>query len=270
MNVASLTRRIDTELRAHGNRTRARNERAYLKSTLEHYGVAVPVIRRITKAAVRDAGGPTRQELVRTVDTLWARRVHELRMAAVELLVLRGELLREADIRWLERLIREADTWALVDVLGATVAGALVERHAALGRTLDRWAKDELFWVRRAALLAQLGPLRRGAGDFARFGRYADAMLEEREFFIRKAIGWILRDTSRKRPTVVRDWLAPRAARASGVTLREAVKYLPARDRQRLMRAHRARGATTAKATSKGQASMMKRERTTGRGGGAR
>lgn len=251
MIVASLTRRIDTDLRACGNRTRARNERAYLKSKLRHYGVAVPVIRRITKAALRDAGEPTRQELVRSVEALWARRVHELRMAAVELLVLRGELLRATDIRWLERLIREADTWALVDVLAATVAGALVERHPALGRTLDRWAKDELFWVRRAALLVLLGPLRRGAGDFARFGRYADAMLEAREFFIRKAIGWILRDTSRKRPALVRDWLAPRATRASGVTMREAVKYLPPRDRERLMRAHRARDAAAAKRRTK-------------------
>jgi 3-methyladenine DNA glycosylase AlkD len=83
---------------------------------------------------------------------------------------------------------------------------------------------DYDFWIRRSALLALLIPLRRGDGDFARFTRYADAMLDEKEFFIRKAIGWVLRDTALKRPTMVYDWLFPRAARASGVTLREAVK----------------------------------------------
>jgi 3-methyladenine DNA glycosylase AlkD len=51
-------------------------------------------------------------------------------------------------------------------------------------------------------------------------------MLEEKEFFIRKAIGWVLRDTARKRPDLVYAWLLPRAARATGVTLREAVKPL--------------------------------------------
>ncbi len=56
-------------------------------------------------------------------------------------------------------------------------------------------------------------------------------MLEEKEFFIRKAIGWVLRDTARKRPDMVCEWLLPRAARASGVTLREAVK--PLTDQQR-------------------------------------
>jgi 3-methyladenine DNA glycosylase AlkD len=51
-------------------------------------------------------------------------------------------------------------------------------------------------------------------------------MLDEREFFIRKAIGWVLRDTARERPDLVYQWILPRAERASGVTLREAVKRL--------------------------------------------
>ena len=51
-------------------------------------------------------------------------------------------------------------------------------------------------------------------------------MLDEREFFIRKAIGWVLRETSKQRPELVYEWLLPRAHRASGVTIREAVKYL--------------------------------------------
>ena len=96
---------------------------------------------------------------------------------------------------------------------------------------LDRWAEDDDFWLRRSALLALLEALRRGGGDFPRFSRYADLMLEEKEFFIRKAIGWVLRDTARKRPDMVYEWLLPRAARASGVTLREAVK--PLTDQQR-------------------------------------
>jgi 3-methyladenine DNA glycosylase AlkD len=87
-------------------------------------------------------------------------------------------------------------------------------------------ASDEDFWVRRSALLALLVPLRRGEGDFARFGRYAEAMLEEHEFFVRKAIGWVLRDTATKRPDLVYAWLEPRAGRASSVTVREAVKHL--------------------------------------------
>jgi 3-methyladenine DNA glycosylase AlkD len=64
-------------------------------------------------------------------------------------------------------------------------------------------------------------------------------MIEEKEFFIRKAIGWVLRETSKKRPDEVYAWLAPRTHRASGVTMREAVKYLDDRRATTLMDAYR-------------------------------
>ena len=147
------------------------------------------------------------------------------------LLVLYSDLLRAGDLPLLERLLRESKTWALVDALAASVVGDLIERHPTSVAILDRWATDDDFWIRRSALLALLIALRKGEGDFARFARYADAMLDEKEFFIRKRIGWVLRDTARKRPDMVYEWLLPRATRASGVTLREAVK--PLSDRQR-------------------------------------
>jgi 3-methyladenine DNA glycosylase AlkD len=134
----------------------------------------------------------------------------------------------------------QSRTWALVDGLASSVVGPLVERQPELAATLDRWAADEDIWVRRSALLALLLPLRRGEGDFERFSRYADAMLAEREFFIRKAIGWVLRETSKKSPELVYDWIRDRAARASGVTIREAVKYISEEQREDVL-ARRAR-----------------------------
>src|SRR6185503_1127671 len=179
---------------------------AYLKSDLVHVGVPVPTIRDAVMAALKDDKDLTREELLAAVDELWDD-VHEHRMAAIELLVKRGKVLTSADAKLTEALLRDSKTWAYVDVLATHVMGPLVVADAKLERTLDRWAKDTNFWIRRSAMLALLKPLREGGGDFARFARYADAMLEEREFFIRKAIGWILRETSRKQPKLVYDWL---------------------------------------------------------------
>jgi 3-methyladenine DNA glycosylase AlkD len=162
-------------------------------------------------------------------------------MVAVELLDMHSKLLGPDDMPMLERLLRNSHTWALVDSLAATVVGALVTKHPQLAETLDRWATDEDFWLRRSAMLALLVELRQGRGDWDRFARYADSMLEETEFFIRKAMGWILRDTSKRRPDLVYDWLAPRAGRASGVTVREAVRYLTDDQREAVMSAYRER-----------------------------
>jgi 3-methyladenine DNA glycosylase AlkD len=231
VDVRALAASIDAELEAAGDAHRAEHERAYLKSGLRHYGTSVPAIRTIARATARQHPGMTHDQLVALIEALWTTRVHECRMACVELLVLHLDRLGPADAPLLERLLRESLTWALVDGLSVSVVGTLVERHPELTPVLDRWAVDDDVWLRRSALLALLVPLRQGGGDFDRFGRYADAMLDEREFFIRKAIGWVLRETARKRPDLVYDWLLPRAARASGVTIREAIKPLSASQR---------------------------------------
>jgi 3-methyladenine DNA glycosylase AlkD len=235
-------REIASSLRALGNQERAAQERRYLKSELRHLGVSVPAIRRVAKGFAAAHPDLTRDELLELVEALWSEPVHERRMAAVELLDLYGHLLEPGDVSLIERLIRESKTWALVDGLAVSVVGRLLERFPELVAALDRWAQDEDFWLRRTSLLAQLGPLRGGEGDFARFGRYADAMLGEREFFIRKAIGWVLRETGKKRPELVYAWLRPRAEQAAGVTVREAVKYLPAEERDELLALHRSEG----------------------------
>jgi 3-methyladenine DNA glycosylase AlkD len=216
-----------------------------LKSDLEFLGVGLPAMRQAMRAFKREHAGLDRRGLVALVTILWKRPVFEQRLMAVLLLEAFEPLLRPADMRLLERLIRESRTWALVDELAIAITGPLVERSNDL-RILDRWARDQDFWLRRAAMLALLRPLRRGKGDFRRFARYADRMLEEREFFIRKSIGWVLRETGKPRPDTVYAWLLPRAGKASGLTVREAVKYLSSAQRAEVLAAHwsaRRRGA---------------------------
>jgi 3-methyladenine DNA glycosylase AlkD len=232
---------IEQELRALGTQERAAHEKAYLKSDLEFTGTAVPAIRSVVRSWRRRQPGLDHDGLVAVTRQLWARPVHECRMAAAELLTADGPLLDAADIGLVEGMLRTARTWALVDGLAANVTGDLVLRYPELTATLDRWAADQDFWIRRSAMLALLVPLRQGAGDFERFSRYADQMLTEKEFFIRKAIGWILRETAKRRPDLVAQWLAPRVQLASGVTVREAVKPLPAPVRDQLLAGYRAK-----------------------------
>ena len=235
-NVSALAEQIDALLQQRGTPERAAAEQRYLKSDLDHYGASVPAVH----AVVKEVTGKLVLEHDQVVDLavqLWAPPVHERRAAAAELLEQRVEQLRGDDIDLLERLLRESRTWALVDNLAASVVGPLVEREETLGAVLDRWATDPDFWIRRSALLAQLIALRQGRGDFDRFARYADRMLAEKEFFIRKAIGWVLRDTGKLRPELVHGWLLPRASRAAGLTVREAVKYLPAEQRAAILAA---------------------------------
>jgi 3-methyladenine DNA glycosylase AlkD len=234
VDVAKLARTIETELRRSGSPERAEGEKSYLKSDMHFLGATLADIRRVARQAAK---GLDRDGAVWLAEELWSAPTFERRMAAALTLDLHADDLRSEDLRLIERLIRESGTWALVDVLSGDVVGEMGLR-LRIRRTLDRWARDDDFWVRRSSLLAELTPLKHGA-PFEPFARRADAMLEETEFFIRKAIGWVLRETSKKRPDEVYRWIAPRTHRASGVTMREAVKYLDAARAERLIRAYK-------------------------------
>jgi 3-methyladenine DNA glycosylase AlkD len=231
---------IEDQLRALGAPERAEAERRYLKSELDHLGVTVWQIRRVVKVFGDQHPSLSHEELIALVQALWSRPVHERRMAAAMLLEAYPTLVGPADLILLEQLVRESKTWALVDVLAGDVIGRLLVRHPRAKSRLDRWAEDRDFWVRRAALLAMLEPLKQGA-PFRRFAGYADGMLDETEFFIRKAIGWVLRETGKRRPQEVFEWLVPRTARVSGMTIREAVKDLDPDQREDLLNAYRVR-----------------------------
>ncbi len=236
-DAATLARKIETDLRRKGSPERAAWEKQYLKSDLRFLGATLADIRRTAKETSRNSR-LDRDRILGLVQELWAKPVFERRMAAAILLELHADELRLEDLRLIERLIRESRTWALVDVLAGDVVGEMAV-GPGIRRTLDRWAGDEDLWVRRSSLLAELKPLKNGA-PFEPFARRADAMLEETDFFIRKAIGWVLRETAKRRPDEVLRWIAPRTHRASGITMREAVKYLDDRRAARLMGAYRA------------------------------
>jgi 3-methyladenine DNA glycosylase AlkD len=235
--------RLDQELLEAASPERADQEKRYLKSDLRHYGASMPVINRLTRAFAKARPGLGRDELRELVDELWQRGVHELRAAAVELLTLRADALEQGDVSWLESLMREARTWALIDPLAVQVVGPVLRVSTDDGAAwLERWARDDDMWVRRTALLSFLLPLRQGDHEaFVRFAALADPMLEEKGFFIRKAIGWCLREYGKHRPKDVHAWLLPRVGRVAGLTLREAGKHLPTACHAELLAAYRAR-----------------------------
>ena len=236
--MRDIADRLEASLRAVGTAHRAEGEKAYLKSDLDFTGTMVTdtraEVKRLDAELDLDHDG-----LIALVEALWSKPVFERRLAATIFLQRHPGLLTGADLPLLERLVRESHTWALVDYLAVDVLGGMViaDPHGTTP-VMDRWATDDDFWVRRSSLLCELRPIRTGA-PLDRFLARAEPMLAEREFFIRKAIGWVLREAGKRRPDDVASWLAPRTDRASGVTMREAVKYLPPDVSTALMSAYR-------------------------------
>lgn len=240
VDTGSAAEGLLQSLRAAGDPARAVRDATYLKSRREHWGVPVPCVRRVAAGVGRTV---SREDLLELTARLWRAGPYDAALCSALLLDRHAAVLLPADFPVLEERVREAGTWALVDVLVPRPVAAIdLADRASTTVELDRWAQDEDFWLRRAALLGHLIPLRTDLQVWPRFAGYADSLLPDREFFVRKAIGWVLRETARRHPQVVADWLPPRIGRISAVTLREAVKPLPVQVRQTLLADFRSRG----------------------------
>jgi 3-methyladenine DNA glycosylase AlkD len=216
---------------------RARQAKRYLKSDLDFLGVSVPDIRSAVTRTARSSPDPGRAGALAWARTLWREPVHERRTAAIEVLRRFVRNLEPADLALVEAWVREARGWAYVDPLAGDIAGPIALSHPGhkdAWPRIDAWAADEDLWVRRSALLTLLPGIRKGRPDRERFERYATPMLAEKEFFIRKAIGWVLRETAKKDPAYVTAWTREHLDLMSGVTFREAVRRLPPEQAERL------------------------------------
>ena len=222
---SALPTQIRAALRAAADPERAAATQAYLKSTMPCLGVRVPEVRRVARAAA--AGHPfvDRTGLERTVRELWdGADYREERYAATALLDTRsGRAVRSPELLELHReLIVSGAWWDHVDELAHRVGELRARWPEAVTPELRSWMRADDLWLRRASIICQLGA--KAHTDCDLLADAIEANAGDREFFIRKAIGWALRDYGRTDPDWVRNFVAEHDL--SPLSRREALKHL--------------------------------------------
>jgi 3-methyladenine DNA glycosylase AlkD len=163
-------------------------------------------------------------DLHMVVQMLWQMREREFQYVAVDLLGRYRNALGPDTLPVLLALTREKSWWDSVDGL-ASVIGSIVRHYRDDGQcTMDQAISDENLWVRRVAMLHQLGW--RTQTDSSRLFAYAELFGPEKEFFIQKAVGWALRDYARCDSQAVRAFLYRSAKNLSALSIREAERHL--------------------------------------------
>ncbi|WP_310611063.1 DNA alkylation repair protein [Limnohabitans sp.] len=207
---------------------RAETMKAYLLNQFEFLGLPAPVRR----AAVKGIGKVQWQyadDLLTAAELLWQKPEREYRYTAVDLLRQHSAQLSVNDLPALQALLLRDAWWETVDGLSAVIAEvmrAAVQQKPDSAKVMDTWLTHTSFWVRRSAMLHQLGW--RLDTDTTRLFGFAQQLADEKEFFIRKAIGWALRDYARWNPQTVTGFLVQHRTRLSGLTVREAAKHMTA------------------------------------------
>ncbi len=216
---------IRSALRAAADPARAAGAQAYLKSEMPSLGVRVPEVRRIVKDAARQLPPGSLPELQSTALELWrGASWREERYAAIDLTGLRLAAGEMGMLPLYEEIIRSGAWWDLVDGVSHRLCELLQSHREDMSGVLRRWSTDADFWIRRAAITAQLGA--KSATDPALLAAVIEPNLADREFFIRKAIGWALRDYAATDPDWVRAFAARHGEALSPLSRREALRKL--------------------------------------------
>jgi 3-methyladenine DNA glycosylase AlkD len=200
---------------------------AYMKSAMPFYGLKLPDVRSISRRVFNQSGPTTCDDWRATILELWrGARYREERYAALELLSRkqhRGCLTPDA-MPMLEEMVVTGAWWDLVDEL-APVIGELLRRHPKQMRPLmRRWSTDHDLWKRRVSIICQL-KFKRDT-DLELLYANIEPNLTDRDFFIRKAIGWALRQYAWTDPDEVARYVRSNESRLSGLSKREAMKNI--------------------------------------------
>ncbi len=195
----------------------------YMKDRFAFFGLSAPD-RRAIQRSVLGSWAPSATDLVAFTDAAWSRPERELQYAACDLVARSARRCPPAFLADLERWITTRSWWDTVDALAPSV-GMLVLEYPELTATMDRWIEADDFWLARVALIHQLRY--KTATDAERLFRYCTRRAADREFFIRKGIGWALREYSKTDPAAVVAFVAAHEAELSPLSRREALRRVP-------------------------------------------
>ncbi|AKU21112.1 DNA alkylation repair protein [Massilia sp. NR 4-1] len=211
---------LSAALQAAALRDKAAEMRAYMRNQFDFLGLPTPLRRATAKPWLKAQKGSGAAALLQQANRLWELPQREYQYLAIDLLAMHWKELSPQELPALLALARQKSWWDTVDGLASLVGQVLRGSHEGMDEALAH----QDFWLRRIALLHQLGW--RDRVDEARLFRYCLNQAHEPEFFIRKAIGWALRDYARHRPQAVRAFLDTAGAQLSPLSAREAARHL--------------------------------------------
>ncbi len=193
----------------------------YMKDHFEFYGIKSPQRREIFKNFLKQHGLPPIDELEEVVEALYDQPYRECHYAAIEIFQKFQKQFNPQHLALMEELTITHSWWDTVDVIAGHLVGPFFKKYPDLiPEHTERWINGDNFWLQRVAILYQLGYKQQT--DAERLFRFARLRAGSKEFFIRKGIGWALRQYSYHNPEAVRQFVTDTPLHS--LTKREALK----------------------------------------------
>lgn len=210
-------------LRKLGNKERAEWSASYVKNQFEFLGIETAIRRKTVKEFVKKRDLLNSEEFRKVSLDLWELPYREFQHSAIDILELHKKRLQKEDIYWIEQLLITKSWWDTVDGLATWICGTYFRLFPEqIPIITEHWMASENIWLERTCLLFQLKY--KSKTDTVLLSDLIERLSIRKEFFIRKAIGWVLREYSKTNPEWVRGFIEKHEL--SALSRKEAEKYL--------------------------------------------
>ena len=190
----------------HADPTTASGAKAYMRNLSEYYGLPSPLRRQLTKEFISKSGYPPYDQMEELVHYAWAQPQREWQYVAMEIV---EKFVKKADpdlIDLAEWMITNKSWWDSVDFVAPNIAGVLFKQYPEIKmQYIEKWMQSGNLWLKRSCLLHQLRYNQ--TADRALLFNLCERLADHPDFFIRKAIGWSLRQYSKEFPEAVIDFV---------------------------------------------------------------
>jgi 3-methyladenine DNA glycosylase AlkD len=219
-----LVQQLQQDLRARANPTDAGPMAKYMKNHFPFLGVKSPARKQVQKYFLKAAVGKDQVVPQEIVEDLWQADKREYQYVAIDLLERYARKGPANYIDWYESLIVRKSWWDSVDGLCNVVWKHFLSHPEQRVPVTERWIDSDNTWLQRTALIFQRKA--KAETDWAMLQRYILKTCHSSEFFIQKAIGWALREYSKREPVLVREFVEENRERLAALSIREGSKYL--------------------------------------------
>lgn len=214
---------LETDFRQQADRNIAINQEAYLQNQFELYGLPTPLRKEIQKPFLLKENLPNKKELPHIITELWSKPQREFQYFAIDLNRKYLKKIEFQDIELFELMITNKSWWDTVDLIATNLVGAYFKLFPEqIIPVTKKWMNSDNMWLQRTCLIFQLKYKEEIDTDL--LTDYILQLKDTKEFFIKKAIGWILREYTRKNPEWVIDFV--NKYELSNLSKREALKLI--------------------------------------------
>ncbi len=221
--MTNLKKEIIAVFEANGNEENAAAMEKYMKDLYPYLGIKSPVGNEISKPFFQASKKLFVDEIIQLVKQLWELPHREYQYLAIEILRKNWKKFTPEHLPFFQELVLSKPWWDTVDSLSTNVVGKNLITYPENRKIMDGWMMHDSLWVRRCAVLHQLKY--KNETDQKQLFKYCKMGMHEKDFFMRKAIGWALRQHAKLNPDEVKNFVNEHDEELSNLSKREALKH---------------------------------------------